>query len=241
MKYMGSKNSIAKYLVPIIEGYIKDENTLFVDLFCGGCNLVDKITKTHNKHINDNNKYLIALIKEIIETNGDVLYRQDTITETEYLVCRDHKDKFENWYVGLVGFCATFGGRFFAGYARGRKPDGTLRNFPNEAIRNLRKQAPNLMDIKKISCCDYRDLKFNNAVIYCDIPYDNTTKYHKDFDVEEFWKWAEETSKTNIVLVSEYKAPAGWKCLIEIPKKSSLNKETSKDSLEKLFIWEGNV
>ena len=42
---------------------------------------------------------------------------------------------------------------------------------------------PNLMDVH-FSCCDYRDWdklfdngKLINYVIYCDIPYENTTQY----------------------------------------------------------------
>ena len=55
MKYMGSKNKISKHIVPIIESYIQP-GQLFVDLFVGGFNLVDKITKTDNIVCNDNNR-----------------------------------------------------------------------------------------------------------------------------------------------------------------------------------------
>ena len=58
MKYMGSKARFAKEIIPIL---LKDrkEGQWFVDLFCGGCNLLDKVG---GKRIgNDKNKYLIAL------------------------------------------------------------------------------------------------------------------------------------------------------------------------------------
>ena len=48
MKYMGSKQRIAKDIVPIMQKCI-DENNIerFVDLFCGGCNIIDKIKCKH--------------------------------------------------------------------------------------------------------------------------------------------------------------------------------------------------
>ena len=35
---MGGKVRIAKYLVPVLQGRLKDKET-FVDLFCGSCNI----------------------------------------------------------------------------------------------------------------------------------------------------------------------------------------------------------
>ena len=40
MKYLGSKRRIAHYILPIILNGMK-EGDYFVDLFCGGCNLLD--------------------------------------------------------------------------------------------------------------------------------------------------------------------------------------------------------
>ena len=44
MKYMGSKARIADQIVPIIQEFIdKNSITLYVEPFCGGCNVIDKI------------------------------------------------------------------------------------------------------------------------------------------------------------------------------------------------------
>lgn len=51
----------------------------------------------------------------------------DTITEQEYIKVRDNKDKYDKWFVGLVGFCATYGSKWFGGYARGVKSDGITK------------------------------------------------------------------------------------------------------------------
>ena len=61
MVYMGSKRRFAKYIVPYIQNYIKENNiTTFVDIFCGGANLTDKI-KCDKVIANDLSPTLIAL------------------------------------------------------------------------------------------------------------------------------------------------------------------------------------
>lgn len=238
MKYMGSKNKISKHIVPIIEQYVS-ENQLFVDLFVGGFNLVDKITKTKNIVCNDNNEFLMALFEKIYETNGKCLYQYDTITEEMYYDVRDNKDKYEKWIVGLVGFCATFGARFFEGYARGNKSNGERRDIPNESIRNIRKQWEQYLS--KINpvllCSDYKDLHFDNAVIYCDKPYSQGKKYkNQTFSNDEFWEYVRNESKKNVVIVSEYDAPSDFECIWEMPVKTCLNKDNPVVRTEKLFI-----
>ena len=64
MKYMGSKNKYSKYIVPIIQKAINDNDVnLYIEPFVGGANLIDKIDC--NKRIGyDKNKYLIALLNQ---------------------------------------------------------------------------------------------------------------------------------------------------------------------------------
>ena len=54
---MGSKNRIDKEILPIILDNRRDET--FVDVFCGGCNIIDKVSG--NRIANDKNRYLIAM------------------------------------------------------------------------------------------------------------------------------------------------------------------------------------
>lgn len=65
MKYFGSKSRIAKYIVPILQKEI-DENQIrtYLEPFCGGCNIIDKI-KCESKIANDLNEYLIALFQHL--------------------------------------------------------------------------------------------------------------------------------------------------------------------------------
>jgi site-specific DNA-adenine methylase len=153
---MGSKNRLSKELVPIIQKYIDDSGyDKYLEPFVGGANMIDKI-KCKHKFGSDNHKYLIALLKQ---ASKDISIFPLHISEEEYKNVRDNKDNYSDWYVGLVGFCATFSGKWFNGYARGFKEDKiTPRDIPNETIRNIIKQAPNLKGIK-FSCCDFRAIK----------------------------------------------------------------------------------
>ena len=170
-----------------------------------------------------------------------------TITEEEYNKVRLNKDKYEKWYVGFVGFCATFGAKYFGGYARGFKEDKiTPRDIPAESIRNIEKQRKNLQNIK-FKCCSYDEINKNikDFVIYCDPPYKGTLKYTTDFDYDKFYKWCKEMSKNNIVLISEYWMPEEFECIWE--KKTTVRIDSNKKSkdkkmerTEKLFIYRGD-
>lgn len=143
IKYVGSKNRIAKYIAPIIQSYIDgmgDKCNGYWEPFVGGANMIDKI-KCEYKYGTDKHKYLIALLRHVQQSVDDL---PNTITEDEYKAVNTNPNNYPDWYVGLVGFC-TFGAKWFGGYPRGFKADGvTPRDITNEAIRNLKKQAPNL-------------------------------------------------------------------------------------------------
>ena len=60
MKYMGSKNRIAKYLLPIILKDRKD-GQWYVEPFVGGANMIDKVDG--NRIGADKNEFLIEMWK----------------------------------------------------------------------------------------------------------------------------------------------------------------------------------
>ena len=110
MKFMGSKNRFAKEILPII---LKDrkENQWYVEPFCGGCNLIDKVNG--NRIANDINFYLI---KMWIKLQEGWIPKKD-ISREEYNRIRDNKDDYDPWFVGYVGFNCSYSGKWFGGYA----------------------------------------------------------------------------------------------------------------------------
>ena len=178
--------------------------------FVGGANMIDKI-KCEHKYGTDKHKYLIALLRHVQQTVDDL---PTTITEDEYKAVNSNTNNYPDWYVGLVGFC-TFGAKWFGGYPRGFKADGvTPRDITNEAIRNIKKQAPNLKG-SEFYCSNYLDQSADGMVIYCDPPYRDTTKYATGkFDYDKFYAWCKEIAKNNTVLISEYwMTEDGFECI----------------------------
>lgn len=113
-----------------------------------------------------------------------------------------------------------------------------IRNYYDECKRNVLKQLPNVKDVI-FTNEDYSNInKTENAVIYCDIPYQNTTSYQscKHFNHNNFWNWCREVSKNNIVLISELQAPDDFICIWEQNVLRSLNSKNKNKTIERLFI-----
>ena len=96
MKYVGSKNRVSKYIAPIIQSLIDDNNVeLYYEPFCGGLNMMDKI-QCKNRVGNDIHKELIALLKKL--QSGWI--PPESISEDEYNKVRRNRDKYPDYYVG---------------------------------------------------------------------------------------------------------------------------------------------
>lgn len=243
IKYMGSKSRVAKYIVPIIQDKIDTNNiTTYIDPFCGGANIVDKI-KCESKIASDCNKYLIALLRRA----QNELPLLDSVSKEFYNEVRNaynngDTSKFEDWLVGNVGFLASFNGRWFdGGYAKTgyekTKNGMRLRDYYNESKNNLLNQAPNLKGISFI-CCDYKDYSdVKDCLIYVDPPYQNTKKFANSlsFNYDEFWDWCRMVSKQNIVLISELDAPPDFECVWQKETSRSIKATDKSKAVEKLF------
>ena len=243
MKYVGSKNRLAKELAPIIQSYVDNPLCVgYIEPFVGGANMIDKI-KCKRKYGCDTHKYLIALLTKVRDDVDDL---PDTYNEAMYKAVKEHPENYEDWFVGLVGFC-FFGAKWFGGFPRGFKEDKvTPRDIVAESIRNLKKQAPNLKDTSFL-CKDFRSMKENTEgyVIYCDPPYRDTTKYATgNFPYDEFYDWCRKFSKNNIVLISDYWMPDDFECVWQKEVKTSLDNNRGADNdktnrVEKLWKWKG--
>jgi len=236
MKYIGSKAKISKYIAPILQDCIDSKGVeRYYEPFLGGANMMDKISAP--KRIgNDIHFELIEMWKYLL-TGGAV---PDHISEDEYHRVREHKERYAAWYVGFVGFHATFGAKYFGGYARGFKDDGvTPRDHSNEAVRNTLAQISQLQNVMLFNK-DYQETKkIKGYVIYADPPYSNSTEYkHGKFDHNYFWNWCRTMSKKNFVFISEYSAPGDFKCIWQKEVATTLKVETHESRIEKLFVYE---
>lgn len=236
---MGSKSRIAKDIVPIIQKYVDEYNT-YLEPFCGGCNVIDKI-KANKRIASDKNKYLIALWKHI-QDRKDLL---ENVSREFYNDVRSNQNnnKYEDWVVGNVGFLASYNGRWFdGGYAQTgyekTKTGERLRDYYKEAKQNILQQLDSIQNIEFLNQ-DYTYFYPVNYVIYCDPPYANTKQYanSKNFDYDIFWDTMREWSQRNIVLISEQNAPDDFKCIWQQEVSRSIKANDKSKSVEKLFMY----
>ena len=197
--------------------------------------MIDKI-KCDKKIGLDNHYYLIEVLKALEKG----WLPPEKITEELYKDIQKNKESYPDYLVGYVGFQLSYGGKWFGGYRRDKVGK---RDYSKEAYKNTLSQIPNLKGIF-FKCCDFRELPttIKNYVIYCDIPYRNTTAYTTgDFPYDDFYKWVKKLSKNNIVLISEYEMPDDFVCIWEKETKTLLDsgkakKEKDLARIEKLFI-----
>ena len=245
MKYMGSKNRIAKYLLPII---LKDrkEGQWYVEPFVGGANMIDKVEG--NRIGADSNEYLIAMWQEL--QKGWI--PPDFVEEELWKDVKvQMNNKYPKHYIAFVRLGCSFGADWNGGYARNvrkDKPDAeilnsTTKSYCRQSKNNILKQSPLLKGVKFIHS-SYQDLEIPpQSIIYCDPPYENTTKYKDGFDHLAFWEWCRNKSKEgHQVFISEYRAPEDFECVWEGIVNNSLNNQSEiKITTEKLFKYKGET
>lgn len=199
MQYFGGKVRIVKELALFLNNQLKEEQP-FIDLFCGSCNVISKIDNNRLRIANDKHYYLIEMWKAL--QNGWEMPNE--ITEKEYQYIKNNKDE-KPYLTGFVGFGCSFSGKWFGGFCR----NNTNRNYCLNAKNSNLKLLPNLQDVIFYNE-DYRNTNIPiGSLVYCDIPYKDTTQYCKDevgeFNHDEFYQWVRENSNKYEIYVSEYK------------------------------------
>ena len=243
MVYMGSKAKYAKYIVPIIQKTIDDNNVdTYIECFVGGANIIDKI-KCENRIGYDRSDTLIALLQtaqkgmEFVLADGSrelwdkgKSYVKDGIMPEDMTLAE----------IGAMEFFASYcNGGFPRGYAKNTE----TRNYFLEARRNLEAQASALEGIIFKTQNYYNLEPVSGAVIYLDPPYQGTKIYgyanQEKMDYEHFWNWVRELSKDNYVFISEQSAPDDFEVIWEQEATRTMNKENDFRAVEKLFKHKG--
>ena len=237
IRYMGSK---LRHGDEILSSILRDlmasgfKGNTWIEPFVGGGNMIEKTIGVFKNRVGyDINGHLVELLKAI----RDGWCPPTTVDEDEYKRCRGLKNESPDKYVGFVGIAASYAGRWFGGYARGKTKNGTQRNFVDESARQLAKSA------KLIAGCeffqsDYKQIEISSpSVIYCDPPYGGTTQYGKQFNKDEFVSWAiQKKCEGHKVYISEYSMPNNFVQIWEKECPSSLTKNRgAKTATEKLF------
>jgi len=229
MWYNGGKIRISKRIAPILQESA-DKTGKFADLFCGGCNIIDKIS-ANERIANDIHYELISMWEKL--RDGWIPERLEYNKEF-YNEVKDNRNNYYPEIVGLVGFHYSYGGKYFGGYAKSRYEDHIERSI-NKTVQ----QAELLKDVRFYNK-DYQE--FSNLkgwTIYCDPPYikstQKSTRYGVEFDHDEFWNWCRKISKENDVFISEKESPDDFEKIWEHAHNSNMQYNGTKKTSEKLF------
>ena len=228
MQYQGSKNKIAKHLLPIILKNRKPEQ-YYVEPFMGGGNMIDKVEGLRIG--NDINYYLIEMWKAL--QKGWI--PPDIVTEEEYRYYKKCQEIEDPAMVAFIGFLCSFGTRWFSSFAKNNQN----RNYAKVGKNSLMRQLPNMAEVELQNTTFDKLIIPNNSIIYCDPPYQGTTGYKDSMDHPKFWQWCRERAQEgHQVFISEYSAPDDFTCVAEIKHTTILDKSKRSERIEKLFKFE---
>lgn len=236
MKYHGGKKRIGSELASII---VKKglsvakkrgiEITGYLEPFVGAASVFEHIPALLGDDIEykagDTNKSLILMWKEIQRRNGEWYPYIDVERPQFDAMKNDPADPIK----GFVGHHNTFRGIYFSSYIT-----RTIKSTEN-ALAKLNQTGKKLRNVKFSSGSYNRKIysDLSGYIIYADPPYEghNSWFYTDDdrgkkkvhFSKKDFMEWCHKMSLNNIVIISEYSMPKGFKEIYKIGK-------------EKLFI-----
>lgn len=234
MKYLGGKCRLAKEIAGYLN-YLRKPQQLYIEPFVGAGWILERIERGPNMAC-DVHPQLIAMWKALQQGWQPPI----VVTRKEYEEARAGLSELHEQ--AFIGFGCSYGGKWFGGYAQ----DGYgERNYCNEAKCSLEQKICNIAKDTEFFCCSYIRLNPpSDSLIYCDPPYAGTTKYKdtESFDSDLFWWTMNLWARHSTVVVSEYQAPKGWKCVGLNRVKTSIKhfrpigKEEECKRTEKLFI-----
>ncbi len=236
MKYKGGKGRIADEILAIMLNSMLPDQT-FIDAFCGGCAVIQRVPREYRRIANDNNRYLIAIFDRLTTKDWKAPTNIPRELYNDVRVSYYAGDgRYDDAVIGWVGFMASRNGRFFDGGYSGVGKDG--RDYISESIRNITKQIDDLRGVQWF-CGDYSEIPIpKGSLIYCDPPYKGTSGYStsRGFDYTKFYDWCRRmSSEGHTVFVSEYQMPPDFVCIWEKNIKNTLNMTNTYMVTEKLW------
>jgi len=227
MSYLGGKTLLGSKIAQQVRSRRRNFQPI-IEPFCGMASVTQRLFPGPI-YASDSCRPLILCLKAV--QAGWV--PPDFISEEEYYELKAAwKEGVESALIGFVGFNCSWGGKWFAGYARSGD-----RNLCLECKRDILRKMKQCKDVI-FEHKNYKNLTPNNALIYCDPPYAGTTGYGETFDTKMFWRTARRWSKTNTVIISEYVAPPDFKIIAEFDH-FSIKSMDKKATTEYLFQLKG--
>jgi len=221
MQYLGGKHRIAKqlayYILPRTMGRL-------IEPFHGGLSASVALQPKFASDAFEPLTRLVAAVRAGWEP-------PDVVTEETYHAVRGSGTPLE----GFAGFACSFGGKWFAGYARNSRGDNFAKQSKNALLKKMKALENTQFGHKSYFWTEAQ----SGDTLYCDPPYAGTTTYKglPSFDHEMFWSWcAWQAGRGVLVFVSEFTGPP-WSVLAEIKSKSDMHTRLrDQTTTEKLFM-----
>ena len=204
MQYLGGKHHVSKRILDAIKdtGVPRDN---YWEPFVGGANSFCRIAPYFWSAVgSDLCPDLILMWQALLDG-----WVPPDIDEDQY---RMLKDAGPSALRAFAGYGCSFGGKWFAGYARHRTDAKHPYSQPETTRKVLLAQAATLLTHPDITICemDYSEHSpMPGDVVYCDPPYPGTRfRFHFDFDL--FWSTMERWRRIGYVFVSSYDCPVEY-------------------------------
>lgn len=229
MAYQGGKGTIGAELSRVILAWERrtgNADLPYLEPFFGLGGVAQHIVATGRKVWgNDANKDLILLLRALQRGWHPPHVSRE---ERDRLKASPHHSALRG-YAGLV---YSYRGVWWAGYS--------VRDEDRRRDRLLR--IGKLFRSVRFTSRLYDTLRPHGMLIYCDPPYQGHLGYTAagavpKFHSDRFWRVARAWSRDNVVLVSEYKAPAGWKAIWTKSVHTTLGGRALPRK-EKLFVYQ---
>jgi len=202
MKYHGGKTRQGKRISSVICSVLKKNLflTTYTEPFCGMCGVFTHVAGDTSLEMYvalDSNTSVIMMW--IALSTGWTPNIREFNEESFRKLKANGESSAEK---GFFGHALTFSGLYFKNF----RPE--LMSRLEGSVRSVSKRSDDMTDVVFLSG-DYRDVKTENSLIFCDPPYQKQNFYYdecdcrKKFDSNAFWAWCLKMAENNVVVISE--------------------------------------
>ena len=266
LPYQGSKKKISKKIVEIIKQNFGTDKPIY-DIFGGGGAITSEcILNGLEVHYNDLDKDITNAFERVVSQDREWM-KTLIISRDEFFEIKDKENKTTDDFLKLLvnSFGNQKRGYLYSkeisdskynlakeiienhDVFRGYKQTETYKRAieqPKQLEQLIRLgglERLERIDEVKATNKSYQDFsKVSDAILYLDPPYEGTTHYGyiNSFNSQEFYDWAFEMAKTNIVIISSYSiSDKRFEAVYSFDKaRSNIQSRTRNDKCEKLFM-----
>lgn len=227
MRYLGGKRLEKKHFLPGLLRLIEKTNAkAYYEPFVGAGSVIEDIPASIDRIGSDKSFYIISFLRAIRDGWRPEYIENEEQRRARWEYVKKYKNKVNPAEVAFWGFGVSFGGRFFAGYAKNNKG----RCYYRSALNSIEKQAPKLKGTHlywQSYSATLPELLDRPLIVYNDPPYRGALKINYAFNSDKFWDWVRYNAVGNVFhLISENSAPPDFEPVLEYQKQNRLSWQT---------------